>query len=309
MDIKSWHTVHANQPLLRSNNQKEIIMKNKHRNIADTFKTFPNYVGFEFMTYESSFLQELEITSKKELLEYAAEQLPEDQIIVWFRGHDPIAMVAAGDIEITVLDKKANLYKVVTTVQGARVADSNKIRLICSIYPMELISDSLGSLETADAIEVCEFTSPPNTLQFKGYYSSRVGNTDTVFMLCVEAGPIGLPVEIDRLTWKSTTFGPTRRPLYITSELYQLSIADSEAMKVIAHLVNKPVGSCISKAEAADISTNSIVTRYFQKGITFAEINKLNKHYAMTAQDKLVILHRVAGRTSYEMIDATQFEI
>lgn len=261
------------------------------------------------MTYESSFLQELEITSKKDLIDYAAAQLPEDQIIVWFRAKEPVAMIAAKEIAITVLDKKANLASVLRAGQGARVADLNKAKLVCSIYPMHLISASMAELEAIDALDTREFTSPPNTLQFKGWYSSKVGSTDEVFMLCVEAGPFGLPVETDRLTWKSSTFGPARRPLYETSELWQISIVDSETMKVVAALLDKPVGSCIAKAQAAEISIYSSVTRYFQKRPSAADVSKLSRRYVRTASDKLMVLYRAVGVNGYELQDAVQFEL
>lgn len=267
----------------------------------DYFRTFPSYVNYDDMTYESSYLAQHELKSKEEVLQFAAEGLDSEEMLVWFRNKYPIAFINAGDIVITALDKSANFAKVFTGADGAKSSVESKYKLTCSIYPIEFLNSSMEKLQSIDAIATRDFCGKLNMLQFKGFFSATVGGDATKFMHCLEFGSFAGAQEIDRLTWRSSTFGPDARILYTTTELWQV-LTFKQALPDALQIP----GACISKASAAEYASEATMNRYFQFAPGSHSIDKMQQQ---SRAYHVCVLHRAPNLVSFEVQDMMSFAI
>ena len=292
--------------------------------MRDFFRTFPSYTGFDFMTHESSFIKEIEIHNLAELTEYAAEKLDSDELIVWFRNNEPISYMCAGDIVVTIINpeySQAKLGDVIDRSKADMFAQSIDINLYTTIYPIEFINMPIEELVQQPAIDSRKFTYPPNTLQFKGWFARKVGNTDKTFMLCITSGAATVAnkqprIELSRLTWQSTELCndpgvSTNRPFYTTTGLWQFSvfnIADVAAFKPLSVKCTQ-IGTLVSKDEAATLANHAMITRYYQKNPSWNELSKVINTYVKSDEDKMILMYRKEGILSYQVLDIDTYNL
>ena len=266
--------------------------------MADYFRTFPSYTGFDFMTYESSYKEQFGFATVEQASEYANNELDYEDMLVWFRDKEPIAFMSRGDISWVGLKKGVNLTKVL----GLKRAPEFRSGTLCVIYPIELLDLALHELENHKHIKQVMFNDRLNMLKFKGLFAAEIATNSSVFMLCAKVEKNCDPVELDRLTWESTTFGKNQVVLYNTTKLWQIvMLKDPDQFGI-----NLEPGACISKGTASLLFDSAQFARYYQTEPSIAVIaNAKNK----APDSKLLLLYRKTNRVNFVVLEPNSIDL
>lgn len=275
----------------------------KPRHVIDSFKVFPSHIELDFTTHESSVLRTIDlddfgIEDTYTLNASINKLISEDELLVWFRGKEMIAMANYGDEYFTTLDKSADIFIIKRAPESELGMWPRFLSKVLPVIAIDCTPDQFARCPASASMKAVGMYSPA---AYKGLFNKYVANSiDTCLITLTKESEDKEPEIIDRLTWRSkeSALGFT---LNNTKELWQVSAISSKALTAAKMNSAKP-GTFVSKAKAADIYKYATVTRYFPQEPTAGVITQLCDRANVTSE-LVIMLHREPGLVAYTLQD------
>lgn len=273
----------------------------KPRHVIDSFRVFPSHIELDFTTHESSVLRTIDledfgIEDTYTLNAKINTMISEDELLVWFRNKDMIAIANYGDEGFTTLDKHVDIFTIYRTPESELGLWP---RYLSKVLPMIAFNCTPDQFVRCNATATMKAVGMYSPASYKGLFNKYVANTiDSCLITMVKENEDTEPEIIDRLTWRSTesALGFT---LNNTKEIWQVSAISTKALTAIK-LANAMPGTFVSKAKAADIYKYATVTRYFPQQPTAGVISQLCERANVTSE-LVIMLHREPGLVAYTL--------
>lgn len=273
----------------------------KPRHVIDSFKVFPSHIELDFTTHESSVLRTIDlddfgIEDTYTLNASINKLINEDELLVWFRGKEMIAMASYGDASFTTLDKNADIFIIKRAPESELGGWPRFLSKVLPAIALDCTPDQFIRCPASASMRAVGMYSPA---AYKGLFNKYVANSiDTCLITLTKESEDKEPEIIDRLTWRSkeSALGFT---LNNTKELWQVSAISTKALTAVK-LANAMPGTFVSKAKAADIYKYATVTRYFPQQPTAGVISQLCERANVTSE-LVIMLHREPGLVAYTL--------
>lgn len=275
---------------------------------SHTFRTVAAFKDISKLSTDSEYDEEFAISTMDELIA-AAARIEKEYMIVWFQGSNAVAIMNAGETELIKLVKDLDI-SYLGTASEANDGQINPTH-VSFLFPISAVNLDWPELSKIKPIKITIFKESISIPKLKGIFNSLVAWNPELCLILLRKQAGSNPIIVDRLTWQTGCMADGT-PLNSTTDVWQFSCYISNNLvklqPAILEIINRPIGSFVSKSDAASIFSTAVVTRYFQREPSAVELTGFLAKHKLTGISTCVFMHRKAGLIAYSKLEP-KFEL